>query len=98
MAEQVEKGLSQEAVELAGADVAEDLEAAGNGFASRVVAGLKRHLSGYGDAVEKAAADNKCGIRVDVQEKKADKVDEAPGSSPGQALGGAIRAMSQKKD
>ncbi len=86
MAEQVEKGLTQEAAEPTGADVAEDLDVAADGFVSRVVTGLSRHFGGDGDAVEKAAADNKCSVRVDVQEKKADKVDETPGSSPGQAL------------
>ena len=55
MAEQVEKGQSQEAVEPAGPDVAEDLEAAAEGFVSRVVAGLKRHFGSDGEPVEKAA-------------------------------------------
>ncbi len=44
MADQVEKGLSQEAVEPTVEDVAEDLEAAADGFVSRVVAGLKQHF------------------------------------------------------
>ena len=82
MAEQVEKGLTQETAEPTRADVSEDLEAAADGFVSRVVAGLKRHFGGDG---------------------------EAPGSSPGQALekavgkadetlGGAVRALREKKD
>ena len=41
MAEQVEKGLSQEAAE---PTRAEDLDAAAEGFVSRVVAGLKQHF------------------------------------------------------
>ena len=70
MAEQVEKGPSQEAVEAAGPDASEDLDAAAEGFVSRVVAGLKWHFGSGGEAVEKAA----------------DKASETPGSSPGQAL------------
>ena len=55
MAEQVEKGPSQEAVEAAGPDASEDLDAAAEGFVSRVVAGLKRHFGSDGEPVEKAA-------------------------------------------
>ena len=57
MAEQVEKGLSQEAVEPTVEDVAEDLEAAADGFVSRVVVRLKRHFGDDAEPAQKSGKD-----------------------------------------
>ena len=72
MAEQVEKGPSREAVEPA------DLDAAAEGFVSRVVAGLKRHFGSDGEAVEKAA-----GKADETLDADASEVKQAP---PSEAL------------
>ena len=81
MAEQVEKGLSQEAMEPVEADVAGDLDTAADGFVSRVVAGLKRHFGGNGEAPGSSPGQ--------ALEKAAGKASET--------LGSAIRALREKK-
>ena len=73
MAEQVEKGLSQETAERTGAD---DLDAAADGFVSRVVAGLKRHFGGDGETVEKAASKADEALDADVGEVAFESVEK----------------------
>ena len=82
MAEQVEKGRSTETVEPVGTDVAEDLDAAAEGFVSRVVSGLKRHFGGDGNTVEKAGETLGGTIRA-LREKKDWTIVEAAAKMSG---------------
>ncbi len=82
MSEQVKKGQTQEATKPTGADVSEDLDAAADGFVSRVVAGLKRHFGSDGEAIEKADETLGGAVRA-LREKKGWTIVEAAAKMSG---------------